>query len=343
MSETQATQPTVDIRAAVLAEMESGAAEAKPEAPKAEAAQPAKEAVEAASPAETTADSGPEPEPASAEAKADDSPLDPETAKRIAAVSKAEKRSRDQLSKERTELQELKASIDRERMEIAKQLEEVKAFAGLKAKAKYAPAEVLAALGLTEDDYEPAARDIYARSKAAAIDPKNREAAARMQAQREYQDRVGQLESRLETMQKELVAKDQQVQYQQAWHSFYGDVVKSADKAEDAPLLRSALAKNPARTQQAIQQTAADIYKDTGEWPDPQDVIVTYEKLRRQELEDLGVEYKPAAAPAAVGKPSKTVSATAKAGAPSTPVNGKRSRREEKEDILAALERGQLE
>lgn len=324
--------------------MESGA-DKTPEAPaevaKAAASKPAEPTEEATeetkaepeAPVESKADSEPE---------ADAAALDPETAKRIAAVSKAEKRSREQLAKERTELSELKASIERERAEIARQLEEVKSFTQLKAKARFAPAEVLRALGLTDDDFEPAARDIYAQSKAAAADPKNREAAARMQAQREYQDKVSQLESKLDAMTKQLEAKEQAAKYEQAWQGFYGDIVKGTEKT-DAPLLKTALAKAPQKTQRIIQQVAADIYRDTGEWPDPEDVIVTYEKQRRQELEELGIEYKPATSAASTaaqpGKPSKTVSAASRAPTPPS----RKTRSEDRADILAALERGQLD
>ncbi len=333
-------------KAAVLAELEAGPAEAQgQDAPAAVEPSTEAAAVEAVAAEATEVDADAievdDDEPGALEAAIETAPAitDPDTAKRIANVQRAEKRSRELIAKERTELSELKASIERERLEIARQLDEVKAFSQLKAKARYAPAEVLAALGLTDDDFEPAARDLYTRSKAGAQDPRNREAAARMQAEREYRDKVGQLESKLQEMEQRNQQQAQQAQYQQAWQSYYSDVVKTATP-DEAPLLSKALSKNPTKTQQALQNLATQICNEVGEWPDAADVVAVYEKNRRAELEELGIDLNTKAAPASTASPTKTLAPGAKA---STPARAKKSRQEEREDVLAALESGRLE
>lgn len=208
--------------------------------------------------------------------------VDADTAKRIAAVQKQEKRARDALAVE-------KAALEKERAEWASVLEEARGFADLKSRAKYDPAAALAALGLGEDDFEPAAKDLYARSKAAQANPAAREAAAKMQRERQYADKVSALEAKLASLESSLTEKQRQADYDQAWNNYYGDVSKTVKTSDDAPLLRAHMDKNPQRAQQMVQQAANYLFQQTGEWPEASDVVATYEQNRRRELEELGI------------------------------------------------------
>lgn len=285
-------------------------------------------------------------EPAKTEPDAEAKP-DAETEKRLSAVQKAAKREREMIAKERADA---KAEIDRMRAEVDAGLAQVKRFETLKARAKYDPAGVLSELGLTEDDFEPAARDIYARSKAAAADPKAKDAAIRMQREREANDKLSQLERKHAELEAKLAEKEQQAKYEQAWTGFLGDVGKTAETAE-APLMKAALAKNPTKTQQQIRQVCEQLYQETDEWPDPADVVATWEKLKRAELAELGIE-----APAAKAAPKAAANTNTTAptnGAPKTlgtdmaggtqVSRAKKSLKEQREETDRLLESGKLE
>lgn len=324
-------------RAATIAELSAQTPEGAPATPEPE---PAPES----EPAEPTAE--PEPEaPAEPEAEPEPQaepppPSDPDTERRIAAVQKAEKRSKELLAKEREELGRVKTELERERREWQAELEE---FKQLKARARYAPAEVLAKLGLVDDDMEPAARDLYARSKAAQQNPQAREAAVRMQREREYVDKVERLERELTEFREQAQKQAQQAQYENAWQTYYTDVTNTVNG--ETPLLKNALTKNPRKTQQVIRDVATAIAQETGEWPDPQDVITAYEQQRRAELEELGVPWQAAVTKSKAVAPAEPPPRTLAADmAASTPVpKAAKSRADHRAETIRLMQTGKVQ
>lgn len=194
---------------------------------------------------------------------------DAETERRLSAVQRAEKRSREMLTKERAEA---KAEIERERAELSKWKAERDSFEQMKARAKYDPAGVLAALGLTDEDLEPAARDLYARSKGAQSDPKAREAALKMQREREVSDRVAKIERENAELREQFTQRDQEAAHREAFDSFVGDVKKVANGT--TPLFEKA----PARANQLVRQVLQEHWAEHQEIPDVADVIASLEK-----------------------------------------------------------------
>lgn len=280
-----------------------------------------------------------------AKVEAEDKP-DAETERRLSAVQKAEKRAKEAIAKERSEVAAEKAELAKLRAEVEQRTQ---SFEKLKARAKYDPAAVLAELGLTEDDFEPAARDIYARSKAAAADPKAKEAAIRMQREREAIDKLSQLEKKHAELEAKLTAKEQQAQYEQAWTGYVGDVGKLVTaESSPSPLLRAALSAAPGETHGELRQMAAAIYEDTGEWPDPADLATHYEKYHRARFARFGIE-----APAAKAAPAKAAADTTTKGAPktlgtdmagATPIPGKKkSLKEQREETDRLLSEGKVD
>ncbi len=304
--------------------------------------------VDEGSGADEGADTDQQTEQPDAPAKAAAGKPDAESAKRLAAINDQERRAREKLTKERedwkTEQAKARAELERERAEWKAKVEAVERFEKLKARAKVDPTAALEELGV--DDFEYAAKQAYARSKGAA-DPANREAAARMIREREAADDLAETRRELKELKDQLAKRDQEVQYREAWQIYLGDVTKAATAdTSEAPLLRAQLGKNPARAHAAIRDVATDLFQRTGEWPDAQDVITTYEKRRRDELEELGIDV------AAISSTKKQGQAAGKkkpatslgndlshAREPRPPKSGKEHRAE----TLAMLEADRLE
>nr|MBA2540566.1 hypothetical protein [Deltaproteobacteria bacterium] len=224
---------------------------------------------------------------------------------------------------------------------------QVDRFEALRSRAKYDPAAVLTELGLGDDDYESAARDLYSRSKAASADPKNREAAVRMQREREQAAELAATRNRLEELETRLTKRDQEAETSRMWQGYMADVSKVAnDAAGNAPLMRSALAKNPAKTEQALQDLAVSLWKSSGEWPDQEDIVAVYEKHRRAELEELGIDVSAVirtapkkAAPVEPTRASATLGADLGAATPVKPSTAGQTREERRAETLRELEK----
>lgn len=279
-------------------------------------------------------------EPADDELAEDEKPVDAKAVKGIEAVQRAKQREAAALAKERAE-------IAREREELATIRAQRDEFEKLKARAKYDPASVLAALGLSDDDFEPAARDLYARSKGAAADPKTKEAALRMQREREQADRLASVEKQLAETREQLMKREAEARAQAEFERFVGDVKKSA--TDETPLVRLAFEKSPAKAQAAIAKVAYDLWQEQGEEPTPADVVAHYEKIRRAELDELGVDVSAVikTAPkkqnqtADKKQPAKTLSTDLST---TTPVRGPaKSLEEHRAETRRLLEAGKLE
>lgn len=298
--------------------------EAKPEPEKEAEAEPDDEEPE------------PEPEPAAEpeQKAAPDPKADPEAAKRLALIQKQEKRAREALAKERAEL-------EAERAKIAAEKSALERFEAIKKRAKHDPAAALAALGLGDDDYELAARQIYARSKAAAADPKTREAADRALREREHGESLEQLRAQLDEVRNELKTRDERAVQQREAERYIASVSKAI--GDDAPLVASVYAKNPEKARYEFGRVTMALYEQTGEMPEPAEVIAAYERQRRAELEELGIDPatvgKPKAAPAA--KPSRTLGDTR--SVTPTAANTPRTYKDKKRDLLRAMEADKIE
>lgn len=268
-------------------------------------------------------------------------PADADTSKRLATVKAQEKRLREQIAKERADA---RAALDAERKQfeadIAPKLKAAQDFETLAKRAKYDPAAVLEQLGLTDDDFELAARHLYARSKAGAADPKNRAAAEQAAREREAHDRIAAHEKKLADLEAKLTAKEQA----QAFESQRGQYLDGALKAvanDNAPLLSKLASKAPAKARAELWQTAERLFDATGEFPDHEDVITAWESQRRAELEDLGIDVVTSAkpvTPAPAARPAKSLGNSH--GAAPANSNAPKSPREMRDEVLREMERG---
>jgi hypothetical protein len=295
--------------------------------------------------------SGSTPTPSAEEGEAEKSAKPPaekhdaETEKRLAKVQDAEKRSREKLAAERKQFDEERAAAAKERAEMAKAREEYDAFLKLKEKAKLDPAAALEALGVEDFDY--AARQAYARTKAKAEDPGNREAAARAMREREAADKLTATEKRIIELEKRLEERDQRAQVQKQAEEYMSGVLKNA---QANPLAKHFLDKDPDHVNQRLRRIAYDLAQEMDDVPDAEDVIARYEQEERKTLARYGVNPDTILAPQAPTK--KNEQAAEKKNAAPTLSNDltthrvartRETEREKRDAVRAALESGKLD
>lgn len=214
--------------------------------------------------------------------------VDPEVAKRLAAVRRTEERAREQITRERQKLDADRAEFDTKNKE---RLAKAERFEQLASRAKYNAVEVLAELGLTEDDFEDVARDIYAHSKKAASDPKLKEATARSRREREQAEEIRAIKAKLEEREKSEATQQQKAAVRSGIDAYVSKIAKSATDAR--PLAKAFIAKNPAAAAARIEDIAGQLaLKNPGVTPDAKDVLRELERDRRQALRDLGIDPK---------------------------------------------------
>ena len=291
------------------------------------------------------------------DAEDDDAPkdADPAIAQAHAKIRKLETRAREGIARD-------KAALDTERnafiAEWKPKIEALNAFEKLKGK-KSDPVSILRSLGYTDDEFEDAAKIIYGHSKAAAADPKNREAVRQLQEKKELREQVAAAQARTEALEARLNAKDEGAANEAKIATYLGRVTKSVN-AEATPILKEMLELAPNKTRKALDVIASRLATKSGaknlddaiRMVDPKKVALAYEKQRRAAgvtVESVKALRKaPAITTAAVGaKPTKAkasaitvVDKTTKAS--DKPVNGYKSKAELIEDLYK-IERGELD
>lgn len=230
-----------------------------------------------------------------------------EAKKRIAQIKAEERRSRETLTKERAEFDRERETFVRERRELATKID---AFEKLVVRAKSDPVSVLKQLGLTEEDFDFAASQIYAHGKTLGADPKNRERAAQASRERDDRERLSGTAKELADLKAELAQRDQHTTAKQQLDAFFDGAIKQVGDAQ--PLLKRALEKNPAGTRAKLAQIAYELSQKTGAMPSEQKLVRVYERRRRAELDELGIDHSaitgnaPAVAAAAAKKTTTT-------------------------------------
>ncbi len=280
--------PVVDTdRDAILAELAANrpSEEAAPTAAEAKPVEPTAQKDAAAEPEEADAaevdDVDPEP-PAKVEPKPDR-----DTERRLAAIQKAEKAQKQAIAAERQALAEERADLATQQKAA---MERVAGFEKLLARAKYDPASVLEALGVGTDRFEDVARTLYARSPKGAENPQNRAASEQEMRYREQHDKLSTLEGELRQLREAQEQREVRVTAERQAERHMAGVYKAARATSDAPLVAQMFARNAEKAEQALARLALELAEETGELPDAEDIITTFEKRRRQALEDDGVD-----------------------------------------------------
>lgn len=274
----------------------------------------------------------------------DKKPKDPEVAKRLEQVRRTEQRMREQLAKER---QSFEAERDKLIADLKPRLERAEHFESLTAdgRAKYNAVAILSELGLTEDDFELVAHDLFAHSKAGAADPKRKDAVLRTKREREQAERLAKLERELSESRKSTEQREQQAQAQREAERYVDGVTKAIP--EKFTLAKQYLAKNPERARADIEAVAIRLARETGSLPDAKTVAKEFERERRRILRDHGVDprtlYKTATAAKpddkkpAKGKtaPGKKVSTEARITRADEPLSFEEQRKRDREAFVS--------
>jgi len=271
---------------------------------------------------------------AKTEEPADDETPDPKTAKALAQIDKQAKRFREEQAKARADFELERAEFARERAEFKKAQGSIDEIAKL---AKTNPAAALAKLGLSsEDDYEHVARTLVPLTKTGKADPRNKQAVEQLTKEAALAAQVEDLKKTVEELRGtfETTAKEQQTK---AFVEKYLDEAVKAIPAEPT-LIGKLHAKSPEKARQALLAIGQYLEKANDETPTHAEVIEAYEKYRREELEEQGVDVdamlKPKAIEVPKPPPSKTLDPTAVTG--TRPINGNPTKAER----LAAASKG---
>jgi hypothetical protein len=289
-------------------------------------------------------DKGTETEPA--EPEKGEPAVDAETAKRLDAVAKAEKRSRDKIAADRAAA---KAETEKRDAELKPRLEKLEKFEAAMKNVHRDPAAALALLGLGDDAaLEGFARAAFAMTEAGKKDPArakaNADLAAQVLREREANGATEALQKRLDDLERTISTEKQQAQLEQKRTAYVDFTAKKV--SDETPIAKALGEKNPDKLRAALWATTERMIADNdGEVPDPEDVLATYEKTRRAELEELGVD------PATLATPKKNNQTADKKHPAKTLGNDlstprvprpARSDREHRAETLAMLESGQL-
>lgn len=271
---------------------------------------------------------------------------DAQTAKGLAAIDK-------QAAKFRAEQKTAREELAMERADLARRSAELNAKAGsldeIKALARKNPMAALAKLGIeSEDDLEVVAKVAYANSKTGKADPRNKAYAEQTAKEREYATKLEALEAQQAELKQYVSQRDQQAALEQA-RATYSDAAVKAIPAEPS-LIGTLHAKNPGKARAALLELGMRMERDAavedgaqpheyGKYtPVHSAVVAEYEKARRAELEEQGVDVdamlKKTAVPVAARAPTRALDITAPTG--TRPVNGSPSKAER----LAAISSG---
>lgn len=274
-----APSQTADVdtdRDSILADLAGSRAASEPKV------EPAKDPPEEAK-VDPDEDDAPAPEPDKPAVVEKPPAKDPAEDKRQAAIARQERQQKQAAQAEWKKIEAARAEIDKERAELAELKE-------LRKRAKYDPVGYLRAGGVDEDALEDAARAAYAASKAGAAKPENREASARALKEREQYDKLSATEKRLADLEAKIEADRNAAANEREAAKYMAGVFKTARASTDAPLLAKLFDKNAEKAEAKLQEIAYSLAQETDEVPDAADVIATYEKMRRAELEELGID-----------------------------------------------------
>lgn len=212
-----------------------------------------------------------------------------------------------------------------------------------KANAKHDPAAVLEALGIGDDELEFAARQIYARSPAAAKNPQARQMSEREQRDRQLQEGIRLANERAAKLEQTIAERDAQ----ERERAYVDEAARAI--SDDHPVLRNLIKNTPGEARALLLQTAEHLLRATGEVPEHADVVRTLEQAKRTELKKLGIDVDQIfKAPTKNQTPAAGESNTAKTltsdlGKSTPPRSAPMTQEELRADVLRRLEEGRLE
>lgn len=270
--------------------------------------------------------------------------IDPEAQKRLAGVQRQEQRFRERMERDKAAHAKTVADFQAQVREWEPRIRAVQDFEALKKRARYAPDDVLLALGLTEDDFEAAAKTLYARSQAGAKDPKYKAAAVQTQREREKDARIASLEEKIDKLLSGQAQREEAATSEAEISAYVDRTVKAI--GDGAPLVAAMMKKDAKKTRERLRAIGDRLADEIQGVPDPAEVVEALETERREQIEGDGWTVEEwlerqaarAAPPAGGGKPPRQLG---KAGGGAGAGSRKpRSRDEEFDDLRAEITSG---
>lgn len=272
--------------------------------------------------------------------KGDDAPADDKTARGLAQIDRATKRFREEQKQAKAEFERREAELARREAAIA---ERSSSDDSLRELARRDPAALLERLGVaSEDDWDAVGRQAYLRTKAGKADPKAKPSVDALQSQRAQSSEVAELRQQVSELTNYLKQQQQQ-QQAQAFVSSWQDSAVKAIPADKPTLIAKLHAKSPDKARAALLEIGQRLERENdNETPTHADVIAEYERVRRAELEEAGVDVDALLRPTTIkapvaAAPARTLDPTAVTG--TRPVNGHQTKTDRIAQVSAGLRR----
>lgn len=236
---------------------------------------------------------------------------DPETNKRLEALKRQERRNREQLELTRMEMfRELQAEKDRIEAHWQPQIEQANRVVDLFQRAQHDPTVLADELGWDADTQLEIAKYLWTDANDKKGDPKFKAAAENMRRDRQTRGKTSDLEKKIAELSNKL-------EQQEAERRIDAVAQKAASAVSDkTPVLKSL---KPEYVSQRIRAATLYIRQQTGQDPDPADVVAKLEEVERQDLLDRIGPERFAALNLAAPKKNKTQQATEKKMAKTNP------------------------
>ena len=152
----------------------------------------------------------------------------------------------------------------------------------MRGKVRANPVAVLRALGLSTDaDFDFLARAAFAQTEAAKQDPRYRDVVGREARDREYHDALEATQRELAELRQQVRARDAQASQDRAVEQYLDRTAKAV--TEDTPIVGHLLSRNPEVSRQRLRQAAEYLNAQTGEVPEPAEVVRTLEEAALRE------------------------------------------------------------
>jgi hypothetical protein len=187
----------------------------------------------------------------------------------------------------RSQMEAKEAEIAAREQKLSERLQRLDEIDRLAARAKYDPAALYRAHGLSDDDLESAAQALYAESKAGQADPKRRELASKLLREREQADKLTQMEKRHADLEKKLEQQKVEAAAQAQAARYFEQMNQAATTKH--PLVAHLLKVDGDDTAQGLVRSYETLSKG-GKVPQAAAVVAHFEKQQRARLSRLGVD-----------------------------------------------------
>lgn len=227
------------------------------------------------------------------------------------SIKRAEVRMRAEMAAER---QKMQADLDRAVAEIRPKLERLEKLEGLVSRSKHDTDALVELLELGDDDFEPHAHGLAARSPKWRDKPEMKATSQRMLKEREERAERAAMKARIDKFEADQKAEREASAQEKARVEHIATVTKALD--DKTPLAKALQAKNPVKYERMVMVATLDLWESLGRQPKTGEVTREVEKRRAAQKAEFDSGE---AAPV-----EKAVTAAKKAdkAAPAKPTNG---------------------